>query len=116
MLDAVKSIYREEGLLVPFASSVLTMIPQAFWKGNLAAELMVVPYGAVSFFTYHHTSNVLKVRYSARLLFTLVAQALHGSDATVVDLARYHLPRQCDLGIGMKYSDVRAPACLLSLS
>jgi len=39
VLQAFGSIYKAEGL-------------RAFWKGNAAAELMVVPYGAVSFLAY----------------------------------------------------------------
>lgn len=45
--QAVKLIIREEGIL-------------AFWKGNLAAELMVLPYGAVSFLAYSQCRNVLE--------------------------------------------------------
>lgn len=47
--QAIGLILRQEGLT-------------AFWKGNMAAELMVVPYGAVSFMAYSKTKELLKVR------------------------------------------------------
>lgn len=39
VLDAFKTVAKEEGI-------------RAFWKGNLAAELMVVPWAAISFLTH----------------------------------------------------------------
>jgi hypothetical protein len=48
MLDAVASFLPHHRSHVLMFSCVF----QAFWKGNAAAELMVVPYGAVSFLAY----------------------------------------------------------------
>ncbi len=71
VMQAFKSIYKKEGIRVrhtrekqeqrgkrtvrwgsAHSRSVLALFCQAFWKGNAAAELMVVPYGAVSFLAY----------------------------------------------------------------
>jgi len=67
VLQAFKAIYKEEGVL-------------SFWKGNAAAEIMVIPWGAVSFLSYHSCKRILPGTGS---LASLTAGAFAGLSATI---------------------------------
>lgn len=92
-VHAWTSIVREEGI-------------RAFWKGNLAAELMVVPYGAVSFVSYNAATRFIN-NYNAHHqhplltsphMISLLSGSFAGFTATVAtyptDLLRTRLAAQ----------------------
>lgn len=80
------------------------MCVQAFWKGNAAAELMVVPYGAVSFLSYSTCKSWFPVEHtqsqfaSYQHLSSLVAGSAAGFCATIstypLDLLRTRFAAQ----------------------
>jgi len=75
LLQAVKKIMTEEGW-------------RAFWKGNLAAELMVVPYGAVSFLAYQKCRHALERNVLRR--YPLTANAIQNHSSSLASISPFH--------------------------
>jgi len=86
---AVQSIVRDEGI-------------RAFWKGNLPAELMVIPFGAVSFVSYNAMKQWILANPStstaSSATISLASGSFSGMCATVatypLDLLRTRLAAQ----------------------
>lgn len=96
--QAARSILREEG----FA---------AFWKGNAAAQLMVVPYCAVSFMSYESSMSFLKVRFPESTWWhSFVSGGMAGACATAAtfpfDLLRTRFAAQHQLGSERPYKSL----------
>jgi solute carrier family 25 thiamine pyrophosphate transporter 19 len=93
MTECIGSMWRTEGI-------------RSFWKGNLSAELMVAPYGAISFWSHHSFKKLLFQRDDAhgipeqQPLISFVCGALAGATATMstypLDLFRTRLAIQQD--------------------
>jgi len=91
MRECVDHMWRTEGI-------------RAFWKGNLSAELMVVPYGASSFWSHQSFKKLLFHRENVhgrpenKPLMSFTCGALAGATATVgtypLDLFRTRLAVQ----------------------
>lgn len=87
-INTFKHILHDEGVTVMFSNSIycshanLGSTLQAFWKGNVPAELLYVAYGAVQFSTYRMTNKLLQPCSLPNTVDTFLSGASAGAAAT----------------------------------
>lgn len=87
-INTFKHILHDEGVTVVLSNSIYCSHAnqgstlQAFWKGNVPAELLYVAYGAVQFSTYRMTNKLLQPFSLPNAVDTFLSGASAGAAAT----------------------------------
>ena len=87
-INTFKHILHDEGVTVVLSNSIYCShvnqgsTLQAFWKGNVPAELLYVAYGAVQFSTYRMTNKLLQPFSLPNAVDTFLSGASAGAAAT----------------------------------
>ncbi|KAG6432113.1 hypothetical protein SASPL_103687 [Salvia splendens] len=82
MVQATKDIFREEGWPVEF-SMVFSLLYLGFWRGNVPALLMVMPYTAIQFTVLHKLKSFVSGSSKSGLKLAAPIQSVDAHDIVI---------------------------------